>query len=162
MLYLSLARTRNLNSLSLSFARTHTYTNAHTHTHSHTRTHTRTHACIHAHTHNQAATSRRRPLSSDNYSLWHVCCSLARWCPAGATHLVAQCLSLSRARACSLSPTLHIFPPKNGEIALWPSTNGSIPYISVLADSESTTWITDITSYRFIIGQSSITMWKMS
>jgi len=31
----------------------------------------------------------------------------------------------------------HYTPPKNGEIALWPSTNGSIPHILVLAGRES-------------------------
>ena len=38
-----------------------------------------------------------------------------------------------------------IYPPKNGEIALWLPTNISIPYILVLARSEST--ITEITEY---------------
>jgi len=37
-------------------------------------------------------------------------------------------------------------PPKNGEIALRPPTNGSIPDILVLAGSEST--ITEITKYK--------------
>ena len=38
----------------------------------------------------------------------------------------------------SLAPFGHsLIPPKNWEIALWPSTNRSIPYILVLAGSES-------------------------
>ena len=39
-------------------------------------------------------------------------------------------------------------PPKNGEIALWPSTNESIPYIVVLAGSASS--FTEITEYNLI------------
>jgi len=39
-------------------------------------------------------------------------------------------------------------PPKNGEIALWPSTNELIPYILVLAGSESS--FTEITENNFI------------
>jgi len=38
-------------------------------------------------------------------------------------------------------------PPKNGEIALWPSTNGSIPYFVVLPGSEFA--ITEITEYKY-------------
>jgi len=38
--------------------------------------------------------------------------------------------------------------PKNGEIALWPSTNGLIPDIIVLTGSESI--FTEITKYTFI------------
>ena len=40
------------------------------------------------------------------------------------------------------------YPPKNGEIALWPSTNESIPYIVVLAGSASS--FTEITEYNLI------------
>jgi len=39
-------------------------------------------------------------------------------------------------------------PPKNEEIALWPSTKWSISYILVLAGSESS--FTVITEYNFI------------
>ena len=39
-------------------------------------------------------------------------------------------------------------PPKNGEIAFWPSTNELIPYILVLAGSESS--FTEITENNFI------------
>ena len=38
-------------------------------------------------------------------------------------------------------------PPKNGLIALWPSTNGVIPYNLVLPGSELS--ITDITEYTY-------------
>jgi len=41
-----------------------------------------------------------------------------------------------------------VFPPKDEVIALWPSSNGSIPYILVLAGSESS--FTEITEYNFI------------
>jgi len=37
-------------------------------------------------------------------------------------------------------------PPKNGEIALWPSTDGAIPYFLVLRGSELS--ITEITEYK--------------
>jgi len=39
-------------------------------------------------------------------------------------------------------------PPKDGEIALWPSTNGAIPYFSVLPGSELS--ITEITEYKYL------------
>jgi len=38
-------------------------------------------------------------------------------------------------------------PPKNGLIALWPSTNGAIPYFLVLPGSELS--ITEITQYTY-------------
>ena len=38
-------------------------------------------------------------------------------------------------------------PPKNGLIALWPSTNGAIPYFLVLPGSELS--ITEITGYAY-------------
>jgi len=40
------------------------------------------------------------------------------------------------------------YPPKNGKIALWPSTNGSIDDFLVMAGSQST--ITEITTYKLI------------
>jgi len=43
---------------------------------------------------------------------------------------------------CEKSP-----PPKNGLIALWPSTNGAIPYFLVLPGSELS--ITEITKYTY-------------
>ena len=36
---------------------------------------------------------------------------------------------------------------KDGEIALWPSTNGAIPYFSVMLGSELS--ITEITEYTY-------------
>ena len=41
-----------------------------------------------------------------------------------------------------------MYPPKHSEIALWPSTNGSIDDLLVLAGSPST--ITDITRCKLI------------
>ena len=43
----------------------------------------------------------------------------------------------------------HGFPPKNGEIALWPSTNGAIPYFLILPGSELS--ITEIAGYTYSI-----------
>jgi len=40
-----------------------------------------------------------------------------------------------------------VIPHKNGLIALWPSTNGAIPYFSVLPGSELS--ITEITEYTY-------------
>jgi len=40
-------------------------------------------------------------------------------------------------------------PPKDGENALWPSTNGAIPYFLVLPGSELS--ITEITEYTYLI-----------
>ena len=39
-------------------------------------------------------------------------------------------------------------PPKNGLIALWPSTNGAIPYFVVLPGSELS--VTEITEYYYV------------
>ena len=41
----------------------------------------------------------------------------------------------------------NISPPKNGLIALWPSTNGAIPYFLVLPGSELS--ITEITEHTY-------------
>jgi len=46
----------------------------------------------------------------------------------------------------------YISPPKDGEIALWPSTKGAIPYFLVLLGSELS--ITEITKYRYFSHQS--------
>ena len=40
-----------------------------------------------------------------------------------------------------------LWPPKNGPIALWPSTNGATPYFLVLPGSELS--ITEITEYKY-------------
>jgi len=40
-------------------------------------------------------------------------------------------------------------PPKDGEIALWSSTNGAIPYFLVLPGSELS--ITEITEYTYFV-----------
>ena len=42
---------------------------------------------------------------------------------------------------------LEVSPPKNGKIALWLATNGSIPCLSVLPGSESS--FAEITEYIY-------------
>ena len=71
----------------------------------------------------------------------HIRCS-ALCC--NVTNSVLQCVAV----CCSVSLCGHIWnPPKDGEIALWPSTNGVIPYFLVLPGSELS--ITEITEHTY-------------
>jgi len=58
-----------------------------------------------------------------------------------------QMRHLSHTNVSSVSHLCIVNPPKNGLIALWPSTNGAIPHFLVLPGSELS--ISEITEYTY-------------
>ena len=63
------------------------------------------------------------------------------------THVIPTCHMYERDKSRVSMRHVARMPPKNGLIALWPSTNGAIPYFLVLPGSELS--ITEIPEYTY-------------